>query len=647
MERRRCRFCDSEFLDTGSGRCPYCGATNHQEEQQPSTQNNRAPFVDNPYNQVLKVDKGSKAKSKVLGVISSFIIVAIAILCAFVFVGKGSGRDAYVAATVTAHTVKWNSSAEATSYNVYLDGENVGNTVNTEYNISNYLIDDANYKVEVKAVDAGGQETLLHTLTYNYKASSKQDFARKPSFFINGQTYDYIISSAQEYEAFVWHNILYRKNNVRCYIDTDQITRYNVDSKTRSAINNYPEYDAVNGASVYATYSNNVATLTNFTYYLPTDFTKTTDSVTYTEDPTMWNYVNNHDQYTKNHNFDVDYVEAADAGTERHFDIDQPGKQEVLVYNTEQLFMAVQYGARPIFDNTTSVAYQCYANAKQILSEINSDSLTDYQKALNIYIYLCTNVTYDHVLLDYMSYVNNFTVNKFGKFNVFYIESILYDLENQISVCDGIAKTFTLLCQIEGINASKINGSANLGNGSSGLHAWNRVCLNDNWYIVDCTWGVASYAEDTNKDGSADTCYEAFTYTYFLVSEAEIANTHDADYQIDSSATISYNFYKNHTVSVNAGGSTLTIDLYIENDSDFVNLKKYMYYSGKNFINVKFSEAYLRTMCTSWLVDDALEIKNYLSQATTVDGRTYYITGYMNYGLNSFLLIGSSSYSGL
>jgi hypothetical protein len=246
-----------------------------------------------------------------------------------------------------------------------------------------------------------------------------------------------------------------------------------------------------------------------------------------------------------------------------------------------------------------------------------------------------------------MSVKNDYTVNSFGHFNVFDLESILYDLDNQVSVCDGIAKTFTLLCRIEGITASKINGTANIGNGSSGAHAWNRIKLDDNWYIVDSTWGVASYI-----DGSS--YYEAFTYAYFLVSEEEIAVTHEAEYQISNENTISYNFYKNHTVSTNTSSGPLTIDLYIENSSDLNNLLKYMYYSGENFLNVKFKQSFVDSMCSDGSYDgknhgfyDAWEadqnsVGANIKKSITIGTHSYQIASWLDYGM-CFLIIGMGS----
>ncbi len=666
MDKRQCQNCGA-YYDAEKGGCPYCGPNGHNrtvfiprgESTAPTRQYNAYNNDNNGpvYNQqpsyntqrpVTYAPQKPSSKKGLKGFLITLLIMAIiagGILC---YIKFGPKPNIYVGRESDTYLVNWKADKNVANYNVYIDGEYVGQTKQNQYEITTHLVDDAYYKIVIKAVDTIGDETEVYTLNYNYQALTKEDFARKPGYFIMGKQYDYVIDSVQEYEAFVWYNILYRNTTARCYSNTDQITRYNADSQTRSAINNYPEYDALNGASRFAVCEDKVIELVNFRYYLPKDFTKATADVSVGQDGYhFWNYVQNHDQYTKNTNFNQDYYTASDAGEDRHFEIDNQGRIEVVVNNTEQLFWAVQYGARPVFKDETSVAAICYNNAKTILKQINSDSLTDYQKIFNIYTYLCSRVTYDHVLLDYMSVKNDFSVNTFGHFNVFYMESILYDLDNQISVCDGIAKTFTLLCRIEGIAASKINGIANIGAGSSGAHAWNRVKLDNNWYIVDCTWGVASYIDTS-------TYYEAFTYAYFLVSEEEIEDTHRAEYQINSENTISYNFYQNHTVSTNTGSGNLTIDLYIENDADLTNLLKYMYYSNENFLNVKFDHDFLDSMCPDgsydgynyfendqWVADQSA-VSAYIKDPINIGIYTYQIASWLDYDM-CFLIIGMGS----
>lgn len=576
-------------------------------------------------------------------------IIAAGVFCYIKFKPKG---DIYVDLSGSTYTLNWKTAENAQSYQVYLDNELIATTNDKEnsLDVTKYLIDDGNYNFVIKYTDIDQTEKELYTYKYNYRAYVANDFKRK-SFFMNGNIYDYYIESPDEYEIFVWYNILYRNNNIRCYIATNEINITNLNALTRQAIYDYPEYDAVSYASSYAKLSGKIATLTNFKYYLPKDFTLSTATVTATDNLGLYNYATKHNQPIKETVFNVDYERASDYSEIRNLPIDQR-EREVLVYNTEQLFMVVQYGAKPKFADENSVAATVYKNARQVLAEINSDSLTDYQKALNIYRYLCMNVTYDHVLLSYMKAIDDYTVNSFGMFDVFYLEGVLYDLDNQVAVCDGIAKSFSLLCQMEGITATKINGEAGTGT-SKGLHAWNRIELDGEWYLADCTWGVASYPQSIIPE------YEAFTHAYFLVSEDEIGDTHTPTYQVSNEQTTSYDFYQNTIVSIKANDKKtnynitvndkdfivttddngyITLDLYIENDQDLAQLKLYMHYAGRRGIDVKFAEDYIREISPNL---DSKVISNYLFENDPyVD--SYFITGWMNYSLNVFLIMGTS-----
>lgn len=375
--------------------------------------------------------------------------------------------------------------------------------------------EDGKYNINFVAVDSNGQDIEETRKTYNfdYVACYENEFKKREDFYMNGSWYDYIVTSNEELKLLVWHAILYRENNVRFYIKDNSINQNNINNLVIECINSYPEYDGLyqNSYNLYATIDGNVAKLVNFNFYLDFDYTKTYKTlaqkygnITATAEAEI---------QTKVETFNPPYITADDIDTEtginRELNIDSDEKQtdEVVVYNTEQLFMVVQYGARPIILDETSVVFKVYNNAKKVLLEINnSNKLTQYEKALNIYRYVCGNIIYDHVTLKYMEELNDFSVSKFGNINCFYLEGALYDLENQYAVCDGLAKTFCLLANMDGVNCVKVNGLT-----SGGNHAWNKIQIEDEkynlsgWYPVDTTWGV----EDNNKT-------EITTHTYFL-----------------------------------------------------------------------------------------------------------------------------------
>ena len=384
------------------------------------------------------------------------------------------------------------------------------------------FVQDGIYHVMCSALDENGVsiENSNVEFDYNYEAYYLRDFARRPSFFMNGFIIDYVIDDVEEFKEFVWHAILYRENNITFYCNTESINENNINVLTINAINDYPEYDGLYDSKTYAEINNDVGKLINFKYYLDFNFTKSYKSLELQDENTYQNALK--ELHSKNTNFNIDYIKK-DENSERTFPIDSL-EQEVLVYNTEQLFMAVQYGAKPIFLSEEDENYledyaivkDVYLNAREELKKINNnDSLSNYAKALNIYRYLCENVVYDYVTYEYMNLKNDFSVYTFGSFNCFYLEGVFLDLNNQYAVCDGLAKAYTLLCRIEGISCVKVNGTV-----SGENHAWNKLGLEDTsneikWLYVDTTWGVGVEREEKQ---------EYLTHSYFLFTNTDRLN---------------------------------------------------------------------------------------------------------------------------
>jgi hypothetical protein len=208
------------------------------------------------------------------------------------------------------------------------------------------------------------------------------------------------------------------------------------------------------------------------------------------------------------------------------------------VNTSEELFWAVSTHVKPVFTNTTSRAYIIYEKAKDVLREIISDNMTEYEKVLSIFDYIMTSTTYD-----YNAYSN--TTNNPMEYACYYLEAIFLN-PNKLSVCDGYSKTFALLCNMEGINCVRIVGTA--GVSAQGGHAWNKVAVDGKWYVVDLTWtelegnsdgsvhyrikyGTVDYSNgEPVRDYYADAYLindrEESCHAYFLISDEQIKYTH-------------------------------------------------------------------------------------------------------------------------
>ena len=211
---------------------------------------------------------------------------------------------------------------------------------------------------------------------------------------------------------------------------------------------------------------------------------------------------------------------------ERNFYIESV-KETMSVSTSNMLYKAVAWGYKPVFmGSQADNLKQIYDNAKDALSYIVSDDMSEYEKVHAIYDYIIYNVRYDHDCANaedkYVS--GNLSLNEKMKYYGYYLEGIFLDKfykKDMHAVCDGKSKAFVLMCGIEGITAVRISGEASSDGKNFGGHAWNKVLLDLNgtgdkeWYFVDTTWG------DVGDDSK-----EFLSHAYFLLSDDEVKNTH-------------------------------------------------------------------------------------------------------------------------
>lgn len=219
--------------------------------------------------------------------------------------------------------------------------------------------------------------------------------------------------------------------------------------------------------------------------------------------------------YQQKESVDVILTNGRDSGFD-DFPIDSVEKT-IMVYDSEQLFYALERGYRPIFDQNgyeMSDVWKIYYEAKFILKDIISDDMNEFEKVHAIYDWLVINVTYDARLKEYVES----DIENINKYRGFYLEGVFLDKR---AVCDGIAKAFVVLCRIEGIEAVRVVGESLE---ETYNHAWNKVRINNYWYVVDATSGgvIINNNEVLNhkyllvNDDFYGSKYVAYTYTNFV-----------------------------------------------------------------------------------------------------------------------------------
>lgn len=149
-------------------------------------------------------------------------------------------------------------------------------------------------------------------------------------------------------------------------------------------------------------------------------------------------------------------------------------RREMRVSTSEQLYYAAEKGYRPVF--ASDEVLNLYNKALAIINSVIGKEMTDLEKALAFFDYLTLNVVYDKNLAALGE--ENGDLHRYAGFK---LEGVFNYSQ---AVCDGISKAYVLLCAIEGIPCVRVTGLVN-----GAAHAWNKVLLDGQWYVVDATNG--------------------------------------------------------------------------------------------------------------------------------------------------------------
>ena len=238
---------------------------------------------------------------------------------------------------------------------------------------------------------------------------------------------------------------------------------------------------------------------------------------------------------------------------------------QIPVSNTEQLYRMAEMGYCPVptQDSTAEIVWE---NAREILSIITDEEMSDYENTLAIYDWIMYKNKYNNS-------VTNLTTAQATSQPAFYLEGLVYSSYGY-SVCDGISKTYSLLCNMLGIDCIRVVGQAGT-NGSWGGHAWNKVKVDGQWYIVDATWGDLTtgftYKMGGILSGSTKTdYYELGLHNYFLVTDSFVKDNHEEEVEnyYPKTASLPYNHYEQQTFSYNGNN----VDAYLnESGTDLKN----------------------------------------------------------------------------
>lgn len=221
------------------------------------------------------------------------------------------------------------------------------------------------------------------------------------------------------------------------------------------------------------------------------------------------------------------------------------------VTTTNQLQYVVEHGYRPIPEKG-SPAEKVWLQARALLNEILPSEASDFEKAELIFNYLILNIEYDDAAVE----IAQSSPSTWPEYDAYYLEGVF---NNKKAVCDGIAKAFSLLCNIEGIPAVEVVGTG---------HAWNRVKIDNRWYVVDATFG------NLHISGSDRSIAD---HSQFLISDAEKTNAGYAPHNYkEIKAEKNYGYYDTKTFEGGNSYFPQTYDYVIDSITEFKYFLRYL-----------------------------------------------------------------------
>lgn len=240
------------------------------------------------------------------------------------------------------------------------------------------------------------------------------------------------------------------------------------------------------------------------------------------------------------------------------------------VTTSDQLFYCLERRVKPL-PVKGSMADVIYERAKDVLRSIISDNMTEIQKVKAIHDWVILNVTYDNDL-----YEKVFTTSssELKSYNGFYLEGVFLD---KIAVCEGISKAITILLNIEGIPCVQVTGYQTTNSNGAG-HAWNKVFVNNKWYILDAT----------SDNPIINNQYEILSYEFFLISEETMRKKYTGTNYQSLICDTNFDYHENYYYKIN----DLTTKLTITNRDELLAIVKYFKENSQINSTIQFKITY-------------------------------------------------------
>lgn len=217
---------------------------------------------------------------------------------------------------------------------------------------------------------------------------------------------------------------------------------------------------------------------------------------------------------------------------------------------------------------------------KEITAQIIKPGMSELEKVKAINDWILINTTY----------------SKKSKASPHSLYALLFEGK---AVCQAYALAAYRLLEEAGMEARYVTGDA------GEPHAWNLVKVDEEWYKLDTTW----------NDPLGTTDYNVNTYKYFLITSAQLKESHtweEDDYP--KATSTKYSYFRN-VISPTTIGDTI----YYSNSKDNNKLYKLNYKTSEN-TKVSDTRAYYLTQYNDVIYFSNLNDSGYLSSYNTKTG---------------------------
>lgn len=442
------------------------------------------------------------------------------------------------------YKITWNEVKGANGYYLAINNDIYDTTLNEHIA---YLSSEMPYQIKLASYNNKFTSDYTEKVMINNIPETKVVEGYTDKYYYFNEWHDYLVTNSYEYHNMFKYHFMNYSTKMTFY--TSYITPNNFIYESMMALDDFGTYSIYFEGEITPTQIgdiiyNEVTVTIGYTNSTPPTSYNLPTSRTFTEAQTYYKAKTT----TRDENYNNFVTETS--------------LIEMEVSNTNLLYMCAESQAKPKFAEENYQAKTVYEECKKILREIISDSMTDFEKALAIYDYINYISVYDYgAVLDDNTHGSRYWVEG----------PILYN----IGVCDGFAKLYSLMCNMEGIVNRKITGKT----ASGGGHAWNKIALDldydgvKEWYAVDLTWDG-----NTLMDRDIESL-ELMTHKYFLKIDSEFGINHIANVDncptpkeaIDYYDLFTFDTIKDYDLNITSIGEFSAYLTYLFNNKEIMN----------------------------------------------------------------------------